>query len=191
MKTTLAQQAKGVLIFLGIIWGVFFLDLLLDTLTTFDLNSYGVIPRTAVGLMGIPLMPLLHGGFGHLLSNTVPLTVLLLLLAGSKANSRSVVIAIILLGGSLLWIVGRSANHVGASGLVYGLIAFLIASGFLENRFRSLSIAMLVGVLYGGSLVMGILPRAGSEISWDGHFCGVVAGTATAWMCVRRIGSKS
>jgi membrane associated rhomboid family serine protease len=93
------------------------------------------------------------------LSNTVPLFILLVLLAGSRARSWAVVIDIVLLGGSLLWLFGRSADHIGASGLVFGLMTFLIASGYFERRIMPLLIAFVVGFLYGGTLLFGALPR--------------------------------
>ena len=103
-----------------------------------------------------------------------------MLLAGSRARSWEVVVAVSVLGGLLLWVFGRSANHVGASGLISGLTMFLIVSGFREGRIVPLLIALLVGFLYGGSLVMGVIPRFGSNVSWDGHLCGAIAGAIVA-----------
>ena len=121
----------------------------------------------------------------HILSNTLPLFILLILLAGSKARSWEVVVEIVVLGGSLLWLVGRPAIHIGASGLIFGLIAFLITSGLLEKRLVPLAIAVIVGFLYGGTLVSGVLPRIGSQISWDGHLCSAVAGVIVAYTLTR------
>ena len=113
------------------------------------------------------------GGAGgsalRLMSNTFPLIILLCLLAGSRANSWAVVLYIVLLGGALLWMLGRPATHIGASGLVYGLIAFLLLSGIFERRFVPLAISLLVGFLFGATLLSGILPTVGSRVSWDGH----------------------
>jgi membrane associated rhomboid family serine protease len=127
-------------------------------------------------MIGIPASPFLHGSLGHLTSNTVPLIILLTLLAGSRARSWETVLEIIFLGGGLLWVLGRSAIHVGASGLIYGLIAFLLVSGFREKRLVPMLIAILVGFLYGTTLLAGILPTAGAQVSWDGHLWGAVAG---------------
>jgi membrane associated rhomboid family serine protease len=82
----------------------------------------------------------------------------------------------------LLWIFGRPAVHIGASGLISGLTAFLILSGFLEHRIVPLLVSLLVGFLYGGSLVLGVLPRLGSTVSWDGHLCGAIAGGIVAYL---------
>jgi membrane associated rhomboid family serine protease len=177
---TIRQEIHGVVLFIGAIWAVYLLSLAVPSL-----DHYGVVPRTTVGLVGIPAMPFLHANFHHLLANTVPLLVLLLLLAGSRAESWEVVTAVLVLGGVLLWVFGRPAVHIGASGLISGLTAFLILSGFLEQRVLSLLIALLVGFLYGGSLLMGVVPRFGSQISWDGHLCGAIAGGIVAFSLAR------
>ena len=177
---TIRQELTGVILFVGSIWAVFLVSLLFP-----GLDEYGVIPRRTIGLVGIPAMPFLHANLQHILSNTVPLFVLLILLAGSRAESWEVVILIAFLGGLLLWIFGREAIHIGASGLISGLVAFLILSGFLEKRIIPLLIALLVGFFYGTSLVLGIIPRLGSQISWDGHLCGAVAGGIVAFALAR------
>jgi membrane associated rhomboid family serine protease len=173
---TINEELHGVLLFVGTIWAVFLVSLAFPSI-----DSWGVVPRTLVGLVGIPAMPFLHANLHHIVSNTVPLVVLLILLAGSKARSWEIVIEVVLLGGILLWLCGRPAIHIGASGLIFGLIAFLILSGLLEKRILPLGIAVLVGFLYGGSLVSGIMPWVGPQISWDGHLCGAIAGGAVAY----------
>ena len=184
MKHTVGDELRGVLAFIGVIWAVY----LLDWLVPGRFTDWGLIPRTLWGLVSIPLVPFLHASFGHLLGNTVPLLVLLILMAGSRTQTWATVAEIILLGGILLWLLGRGGGasqgniaHVGASGLVYGLIAFLIVAGFRERRFLSLAIALLVGFLYGSTLIAGILPSIGSQISWDGHLYGAVSGAAIAF----------
>jgi membrane associated rhomboid family serine protease len=171
------KELAGIVLFVGIVWGVYVVDLVLPV----DLvKTFGLVPRTSGGLLGIAFMPLLHAGIGHLLSNTIPLIVLLVLLAGSQARSWETVLEVVLFGGLLLWLVGRSVIHVGASGLVFGLMAFLIVSGPLEKRFISLAVALLVAFLYGGTLVLGILPGVDPRVSWDGHLCGATAGAIIA-----------
>ena len=90
-----------------------------------------------------------------------------------------------MLGGLLLWLFGRHATHIGASGLIFGLIAFLIVSGLEERRIIPLIIAVVVGFLYGGTLLWGILPLSGPHTSWDGHLCGAIAGAAVAYTLAR------
>lgn len=178
LQQTVQQEIKGILAFIGAIWVVF----LLEYIAPFSLTAFGVTPRTLVGLIGIPAMPFLHGNLQHITSNTVPLLVLLMLLAGSKARSWEVVIDIILLSGSLLWLGGRHATHLGASGLIFGLIAFLMVSGWLERRFVPLAISVLVTFVYGGSLMWGVVPQLGSNVSWDGHLFGALAGCIVAYL---------
>jgi len=177
---TIRDEITGVVIFVGTIWSVFFASWFFPAL-----DNYGVVPRRLIGLVGIPAMPFLHANLQHILSNTVPLFVLLVLLAGSRAESWEVVVLIVFLGGFLLWLCGRDAVHIGASGLIAGLGAFLIVSGFLERRFVPLLIALVVGFFYGSALLSGIIPRFGSQVSWDGHLCGMAAGVITAVTLVR------
>ena len=168
------QELSGIVAFIAAIWAVFLVNYFIPTL---KLNNYGVDPRTLSGLAGIPAMPFLHANLGHILSNTFPLFVLLALLAGSRARSWEIVVDIVLLGGTLLWLVGRpNTIHIGASGLIFGLIVFSVLSGFLERRLVPLAIAVIVGFVYGSTLISGVLPRIGSHISWEGHLCGGVAG---------------
>lgn len=181
MRHSIGQEINGVLVFLAAIWAVF----LLEYVVPIDWVDYGVVPRTWSGLIGIPAMPFLHADLGHIVSNTLPLFVLLILLAGSQANSWQVVLGVVLLGGALLWLCGRHANHIGASGLVFGLMAFLIVSGVLERRFVPLVVAVVVTFVYGGSLLSGVMPRVASRVSWDGHLCGAVAGAVVAYLATR------
>ena len=177
MKHTIQQELYGVIAFVAVIWGTFFVGCVLP----FDINTLGVTPRTPIGLVGIPATPFLHANLQHLLSNTVPLFVLLTLLAGSNARSWEIVIDVVLLGGLLLWLFGRNATHVGASGLIFGLIAYLIVSGLLEKRVVPLIVSVVVGFLYGGTLLAGVMPRLGTQVSWDGHLFGAIAGGIIAY----------
>ena len=183
MQQTIREEFRGIVAFIAAMWVVWLVDFILPI----KLSDWGVHPRSIGGLLGIPLMPFLHSGFGHLLSNTIPLAILLTLLAGSRSNSWLVIIEVVLLGGGLLWCFGRSsATHVGASGLIYGLIAFLIVAGFLEKRLVSLGIAILVGLLYGTTLIFGIVPSFQQHISWDGHLFGAIAGAIVAYANTRQ-----
>ncbi len=171
-------------IFILVMWLVFFVDAFIPA----HLNSWGVYPRSFRGLFGIPLMPFLHGGFSHLFSNTVSLGILMFLLVGSQKNHWPIVGAIILINGALVWLLARSVsgegelmNHIGASGLVFGLMGFLILNGFLEKRLVSIGVALLVGFFFGGTMISGIIPKINSQISWEGHLFGVVAGAAVAY----------
>jgi membrane associated rhomboid family serine protease len=171
------KELQGIVWLISALWGIHLADFLLPI----DLNAFGLVPRTAWGLVGIPLMPFLHGSWGHLLSNTIPLCILLFILISSRKDYPVVLVIIVLVGGLLLWCFGRSAVHIGASGLVYGLVAFFIASGFIEFKPVPLFIAILVGFLYGTTLFFGVLPTAGKAVSWDGHLLNAIAGVGTAY----------
>ena len=172
-------EIGGIMMFILAIWLGFALELILP------LERFGLIPRQGAGLPGIFLMPFLHGSLRHIISNTVPLFVLMLLLAGSRANSWVIVASITLFGGLLLWLFGRPMIHIGASGLVFGLITFLIFSGLFEKRMLSIVVSVLVGFLYGGSLFAGVMPGQ-TGISWDGHLFGAVAAIVIAWLVTRK-----
>lgn len=183
MKHRIVDELHGVAIFVGAIWAVFLLDLVVPG--TF--NKLGLVPRETAGLIGIVTMPFLHDGWAHLMGNTVPLIILLCLLAGSRVNSYRIVTTIVILGGALLWVFGRGGTfHVGVSGLIYGLITFLIVAGFREGRIGALLIALFVGFMYGWTLVTGMIPLTVAEnVSWDGHLVGAVAGAIVARIAVK------
>jgi len=144
------------------------------------LNRFGILPRTATGLVGIVLSPLLHANLSHLLANTLPLLVLLLLLWSNREYHPARTLALIwAVSGAGTWLIGRGQSlHIGASSIVFGLVAFLILAGFKARSWRSALVAVLVFVLYGG-VFYGVLPHAG-PISWEGHLCGALAGVWAA-----------
>jgi membrane associated rhomboid family serine protease len=183
MKHRIVEELHGVAMFVAAIWAVFLLDLVVPG--TF--NRFGLAPREVGGLVGIVTMPFLHDGWGHLLGNSVPLIILLSLLAGSRANSYGIVAMIVVLGGALLWMFGRGSTlHVGVSGLIYGLITFLIVAGFREGRIGAILVAVFVGFMYGWTLITGMIPlTAGPNVSWDGHLMGAVAGAIVARIAVK------
>ena len=170
----LQERVLPIAVLVGTIWLVFVLDLFLP------LERLGLVPRSLSGLVGIVTMPFLHGSLGHLLSNTVPLVILLGLLVVSRRQPWSTVILLALASGLALWILGRSALHIGASGLIYALMGYLIAVGMLERRLTSALIALLVGITYGTAIIGGILPGTGG-VSWEGHLFGLLAGFILAW----------
>jgi membrane associated rhomboid family serine protease len=143
-------------------------------------SEYGILPRTVVGLRGIPLAPLLHQSPEHLALNTLPLAVLswLILLRGPALYLR-VTITVALLGGFVVWACGRPYYHLGASGVILGYFGYLVARAFLERSWRAVAIALLTVVLYGGLLAQ-VLPSA-PEVSWESHLAGLLAGITAAW----------
>ncbi len=161
-----------ILVLLLVMW----LVRIVDTIIPADLNQLGLVPRTLQGMPGIGLMPFLHGSFEHLIANTIPLAILLGLTVASRHRAWPIIVAIVIGSGALLWLFGRSAYHIGASGLVFGLIAYLITVGVREKQLASIAVALLVGLLFGATLLSGIIPRFGSAVSWDGHLLGAASG---------------
>ena len=190
MNLQLKKNLISVLAFVGFIWAVYLISFPL-ALAEFDLNNgFGLEPRTLHGLIGIFTMPFLHDGLNHILGNTVPLVVLLLMLAFTRPNPKRVIICLTVMSGTMLWVLGRHKTHVGASGLIYALAAYLMATGIYERKVVSAITAVLVGVLYGGTLFWGLLPIAAEHVSWEGHLLGAVAGGVFAAQTVGRSGVK-
>jgi membrane associated rhomboid family serine protease len=187
LKLTAAEPLRGAVVLVGAIWAAF----LLGKVLPFPVNSLGVTPRTFTGLTGVIAAPFLHANLRHLINNTVPLLVLLTLLVSWKGGRWwTIVLELVLLSGLLLWLVGRPATHLGASSLIFGLITFMIVSGVLERRLVSLAVSILVGFLYGGTILGGIVPRLGSAVSWEGHLCGAVAGGVVAYIAAKGAGRR-
>lgn len=171
---SLASDIRWIALFIACIWLVFIVDRALP------LENYGLIPRSMRGLVGIVTLPFLHADWGHITSNSVPLVVLLGLLAGSRANSIDIVFLISLLAGIGLWVFGRDAIHIGASVLVFGLVGFLVCAGFFEKRLLSALISIGVAVVYGSTLFYGVLPTK-PGVSWEGHLIGAISGGLIAY----------
>lgn len=146
-----------------------------------DFASLGLYPRESGAIYGIALSPLLHSNLNHLISNSFPLLILTFaLLFFYPTASKKVFSIIYFFTGAIVWIIGRPAYHIGASGLVYGLICFFFFSGIFRFDTRSISLSLIVVFLYGG-LVWGILPLGG-WISWESHLAGACVGTICAFI---------
>lgn len=153
------------------------------------LDGFGVRPGSLFGLLGIPMMPWLHGGFGHLFSNTIPFLLLGYIMVKSEGRRffySSVVI--ILLGGFGTWLIGgKGSVHIGASGLIYGYFGYVMTRAFIESRPLWMLIGVLVALFY-GSMIFGVLPQNGLAVSWQGHLAGMLAGV---WLGKRHKGLRS
>ena len=151
---------------------------------TFNLNFpylFGLYPRKTSGLIGIITSPLIHGGYAHLFSNTLPVFLLSSGIIYFYPETAFKVISIIyIFTGLLVWLLARSVYHVGASGLIYGFASFLFFSGIFKRDNRSIGLALLVTFLYGG-IVWGILPGQ-PGISWESHFFGGITGFVCAFI---------
>ena len=158
----------------------------IDGLTEFPLDAFGIYPLTVSGLVGVVFSPLLHAGFGHLFANIVPLWILLTLIyADSRYQPERTLGLVWVFSGLGTWLIGRPAVHVGASSLVFGLAAYLIVSGILMRSWRAFFVAVLVFLVFGGMFV-GVLPQRG-PVSWEGHFSGMAAGIWAALKTRQRV----
>lgn len=159
---------------------VHFLNLLLGG----ALFGLGLEPRAIEGADGILFAPWLHGDFSHLASNLAAFVVLaaLTLIDGVRRFAKAS--AIIIIGGGLMvWLFGRSAVHVGASGWIFGLWAMVMAQAWYDRRWRNIIIALGVLFFY-GSMAFGVLPLQ-SGVSFEGHLFGAIAGVAAARVLAR------
>ncbi len=152
----------------------------LEWAVALDFGFLGILPRTLSGTMGIITAPLIHGDALHLISNTFPLLLLGVSVFYFYDRIALEVFAwIYFLSGFWVWMAARDAYHIGASGLVYGLVAFLFFSGLFRRDTKSLSISLIVIFLYGGML-QGLFPTDG-RISWESHMLGAMAGAFCAF----------
>ena len=182
-KKNLAGAFKTTLMLVGILWVVWVIDLINDAINLLpDITKLGIYPRSLIGLLGIFTSPFIHGGLFHLISNTLPLFFLAFTtIYFYRRTARDAFAIIIVGGGFLVWVFARSAVHVGASLLIFGLAAYLIGSGLFRKRIGPILIAIVVALLYGTSLLWGIIPKAG-PVSWEGHMSGAIAGFLSAWL---------
>ena len=161
---------------LGIMWLVEILNLL----PYLHLDRYGIRPRSFAGLSGILFAPFLHASIGHLVVNSLPFIILggIVLLGGARVFWM-VTAFVALAGGLGVWLVaGTFSNHIGASGLIFGYLGFILARGIFEKSWSWMLVACAILAAYGG-LLFGVLPgRAG--ISWQGHLFGFLAGVGAA-----------
>ena len=178
-RPTLAEPLRPVLIVVGmlaVMWSVEILDLLPGV----DLDGWGIRPRTARGLWGIPAAPFLHAGLGHLIANTVSFLLLGAFIAiGDAARFVQVSVIVALVSGLGTWLFATPGTiHLGASGLVFGYLTYLVTRGFFAAKPLWVLGGLLVLLCYGG-LLWGLLPRPG--ISFTGHLFGAIGGIVAAW----------
>lgn len=171
----------AVVALLGVMWAAEVVDVALGG----RLDRLGIEPRDADGLTGVVLAPFLHGGFGHLISNTVPFLVLGALVALSGlARLLAVAAMVTVISGLGVWLFAPSSSlHIGASGVVFGFATYLVARGWFDRRLGYVAVALLVVLVYGTSLLFGLLPRPG--VSWQGHLFGAVGGLVAARVLAR------
>ena len=161
------------LIFVIFIWLIWFLDYLFSL----NLVQYGVHPRSLNGLKGILFMPYIHGNFQHILSNTLPALILGTVLFNIYPRvAFKTILFIQAFSGLIVWFIGaKYSYHIGASGVIFGIASFLFFSGFFRRDRQSVAISFFVGLLYGGSMLIGMMPVQ-EGVSWEGHLSGAIGG---------------
>lgn len=171
----LASSMIPVLVMVTIMWA----QEIVDTVVSGRLDRFGIEPRQLDGLPGILFAPFLHVGFGHLIGNTIPFVVLGGIISlGSRERFVQVTGIVAVIGGFGTWLTGAPGSvHIGASGLVFGYLLYLLSRGWFERKIGYILGGVVVFMFYGGVL-WGLLPSPG--VSWQGHVFGALGGVAAA-----------
>ncbi len=177
MRTNFRVALEIALAFVALLWLVQLFNWSLDL----ELQRFGVRPREWRGLVGVLVAPLLHGNFMHLIANSVPLlvlgTVMLHLYPGAALR---VLVAVYLGPGIAVWLLGKDGVHIGASGIAYGLVSYILVAGLIRRDRRAIAASLLVCFIY-GSLVWGVLPIE-PGVSWETHLAGALIGIVCAYL---------
>ena len=184
MRQTLRRQGGVVVSLVALMWLIELLDAFLFHGA---LDGWGIHPRTLDGLRGIVAAPFLHSGWGHLLANSVPFIVLgWMIVLHSRDDFWAVTGITALVSGLGVWLLGwPNTVHLGASGVIFGYLGYLLARGYYERSLRSIGLALIAFFFYGG-MIWGIFPLQ-SCVSWLGHLFGLAGGIGAAyWQAQRR-----
>ena len=170
------QGAQAVIALVAVMWIV----QVVNSLDSYRLDSNGIVPRHLAGLRGVVLSPFLHASWSHLIGNTVPFVVLGLMIAFTGAGrvlATTVIVALV--AGLGTWLTSPSnSDTVGASGVVFGYAAYLVARGFFNRRLVEIALGVVVAVLFGGALLASLVPHSG--VSWEDHAFGAAGGLLAA-----------
>jgi membrane associated rhomboid family serine protease len=186
MADRLGSDRTNALLLVVAMVALMWLTEVVDVVAGGRLDAYGIHPRDVDGLPEIVSAPFLHVGFGHLVSNTVPFAVMGAAIALGGLVRVAVVTAIVgLVSGLGTWLVASPDTvHLGASGLVFGYAAYLVARGLLSRRLTELAIGIVVVAIWGFGLLQGLLPQ--ERISWQAHLFGAIGGVLAASMLAER-----
>jgi membrane associated rhomboid family serine protease len=174
-------QREGIEL-LGAIVALMWLIEVINAIDGYQLTTDGIYARDVDRLWGILTAPFLHVSFGHLISNTIPFVFMGVIIALRGAARLALVTAIVIvLGGLGTWLIAPAhVSTVGASGVVFGYAAYLLARGLFDRSALEVLTGVIVGAVWGGALVASLVPHYG--ISWQGHLCGAIAGVVAAWL---------
>ena len=188
--TPLKIWLKKRLLFLSLLTVFLIFIQIINVLTSNGLTQWGILPRSGEGLIGIFFAPFIHGSWEHLFSNLPPLLILsALLLSQSLKQYIYASLFIIVAGGLIVWVIGRDAIHVGASGWIFGLWALLLTQGFLRLQAIDIIIGLVVLIYFSG-MATGLLPGQ-QYISTESHIAGAIAGIFYGWCSYKKTKSRS
>ncbi|MEN9518667.1 MAG: hypothetical protein RLZZ381_1255 [Cyanobacteriota bacterium] len=178
-QKTVLKEFKILIVAIAIFWTLEIADFLVFH---GSLDSYGIRPHSIMGLRGIIFAPFLHGGFPHLIANTIPfLTLGWLTMIQQTKDFYIASIMSALVGGAGVWLFGSpNSVHIGASILIYGYLGFLLLRGYFQKNFPSIALSIFVAIAYGG-LIWGVFPSQ-MAVSWQGHLFGFIGGAIAAKM---------
>lgn len=204
------ESARSQLIGIGALVGAVWLVFLLDYIPYLEWHEWLALrPRQVVGLHGVLTMPLVHASLAHILSNTIPLVITLVTLSALRPRTWPYVVGcVVVVSGLLTWVLGKNTAIIGASGLVLGLVTFLVAPGGFVltwwglNRMRKEAkpyplkvhvVPLIVSAVVGFfcldniffNLVPVFAPMGGANVSWRAHWCGAIAGCIVALIFAR------
>ena len=174
-------QREGIELLLAIV-AVMWLVEIVNTLDSNNLDNDGIYARNVGRIWGIFTAPFLHVSFAHLISNTIPFLFMGVIIALTGAGRLALVTGIVIvIGGLGTWLIAPAhVSTVGASGVVFGYAAYLLARGIFDRNLFELLTGAIVAAVWGGALLSSLVPHYG--VSWQGHLCGAIAGVLAAWL---------
>ncbi len=179
---TIVKNIKTAAAFVAVLWLVHIINIILFYGTGFDLRNAGLKPHRIEWLWGIIWAPFLHANFYHLFANSSALLVLFsVALSFSRKLAFVAVFITWIMGGGLVWFFGRTGTtHIGASGIIFGLIGFLVFIGIFRREWKALAVSIIIFFFYGGAVSSLLVHVPG--VSWSGHFFGFLSGVTAAWL---------
>ncbi len=196
--SVLPAKVKPAAITVGSLGALLTVVQLVNSLMSYRLSAdFGLVPRSWHGLIGVITAPLLHASWGHLLSNLVPLLIFgFLILVGSVRQFVAVTVLVWLVSGLGVWLIGPTGTTVGASGLVFGWLAYLVTRGIFTRNLGQIAIGSVLLILWGGVFWTGIIKVAVADvtgpvtISWQGHLFGAIGGVLAAFLVAKADGPR-